>query len=439
MKRVADTEEADKADAIWVLLLLLLSGNPAVNAVFGGGELVLSVAAVLLLLVVMSRNLSLSSTRFAYVTLALTAIQLVQASELGFFPVTILGSITRLLIGACIVVLVGDFTRAYIRAMVAIATYALVMYAIDQVTLRMGGGFRDLFAPLEQLIGIDGDHHFTLVYTFTELEGTYRNAAFFREPGLFAGYLLFAILFVVLRASDLERSQVRQYLLVLVLALASTFSTAGYVTLPFVLAAVAVRQQSGRLTRLPRKRILVIVLAVCLGALWLINESSEFLEEKIAHQYEQFLDEGRGHEITRFGSALLDIEAIEERPITGWGLHESTKYALTPELAELSPSGGVTGWARSFGLAGLAVLVIAVWSGLRSFGRLSSIGRLYITFVVILIAQPNTFLNFPLFMALLFLRDSTRLTQLGDEVVAASERVAQSREQVIDAGAVSNS
>ncbi len=160
------------------------------------------------------------------------------------------------------------------------------------------------------------------MYTFTEYAGTYRNAAFFREPGLFAGYLLLAILFLVLRAPELERRKRNRYLMVLIVALASTFSTAGYVTLPFVMAASAFRHHERRLRRAPRKYVLLAVLALSIGAVWLVSQNSDFLADKLLRQYEGFLEQGRGYEITRFGSAYLDVEAIRERPLTGWGLHE---------------------------------------------------------------------------------------------------------------------
>lgn len=393
-----------RRDAYLVAALLVISGNPSVSAIAGGDEIVLSLAAVVMALALLARGTSVARTRLVPVAAALTAIQVLQAFDFGFFPfVTALGLVTRLFLGAAVVAMAADFSMAYVRAMVAIAIYALIMYAVDQTFLQLGGGFRELFEPLEEVIGIQADHHFALVYTFTENAGTHRNAAFFREPGLFAGYLLLAILFVVLRAKDLERGERNRYLAVLIVALASTFSTAGYVTLPLVLAASAFRSHERRHHRAPRKRVVLAVLALSVGAVWLVSQNSDFIADKVLHQYETFLDEGRGYEITRLGAAYLDAQAIRERPLTGWGLHESTRFSMTPELAELFPSGGVTGWARSYGLLGLGVLMWSLVLALRSISGTRGVGALYVTVVVLLIVQPNTFLNFPFFMGLMLL------------------------------------
>jgi hypothetical protein len=336
---------------------------------------------------------------------ALVAIQILQCFEFQFWPVgTILGSVTRLFIAAAAVALVEDFPAAYVRAITIIAVYCLVMWAIDQSTHVLGLDFRALFTPLEQSIGFTADHRFTGVYTFCVLDGSYRNAGFFREPGLFAGYLLLGLLWLMLDRSGVALGLRRQRIAILLAALLTTFSTAGYVTIPLVFAAVAFEHGPSRARSRSRKTLFVAVLGLSVAGLWIVSQNSTFLEEKVAAQYDEFVDEGKNYEITRFGAALLDLEAIQERPWFGWGLHESTKFAQTPELAELSPSGGVTGWARSFGLVGLAVFLLAIGAGLRSRVGGNLTAAIYATAVIVVITQPNTFLNYPTFFALLFLR-----------------------------------
>ncbi len=91
---------------------------------------------------------------------------------------------------------------------------------------------------------------------------------------------------------------------------------------------------------------------------------------------------------------------------------------MTPELAELFPSGGVTGWARSFGLLGLGISVWSLGLALRSISSTKGLGALYVTLVVLVIVQPNTFLNFPFFMGLMLLPSSRRTSQMAQHHVA---------------------
>ena len=436
-----------RSDTVWMIVMLVISGNPAVYPLAGGEENLLPIVAAVLGFAVVARRARVFQPRVLWVTAALVGIQLVQCYEFQFWPVvTILGMVTRLFIAAAVVALVEDFPAVYVRAITIVATYCLAMWVLDQTALALRLDFRGLFAPIEQAIGLHADHRFALVYTFSILHGSYRNAGFFREPGLFAGYLLLGLLWLMLdrrgvapRASSLGASpqgdsdpscaadrdraitaRVRRRRIVVVLAaLLTTFSTAGYVTIPVVLAAVAF-EHGERIKRVvSRKAMFVAVLVVSLGGLWLVSKNTTFLEDKIQSQYEEVVDETANYETARFGAALLDLEAIEERPYLGWGLHESTKFAEIPEFAQLSPSGGVTGWARSFGIVGVVVFLLAIWAGLRPLVSGSLAASIYATAAIAVIAQPNTFLNYPTFLALMFLR---RPPERHDQVVAGPER-----------------
>jgi hypothetical protein len=394
----------ERSDTFWAFLLLLLSGNPIFYQQ-GSGETVLPVVAVVFGLAAGARRARIFEPRVVRVIGALVAIQLVQCYQFQFWPVvTILGAVTRLFVAATVVALIDDFPAAYVRAITIIAIYCLVMWTIDQTALVLGIDFRALFSPLIQTFGFTADHRFAGVYTFTVLDGSYRNAGFFREPGLFAGYLLLGLLWLMLDKSGAAPQVRRRRIAVVLAALLTTFSTAGYVTIPLVLAAVAFQHGEAARRATSRKTVFVAVLVASLAALWLVSENTSFLEEKVLAQYGELIDEGKNYEITRFGAALLDLEAVQDRPWFGWGLHESTKFAQTPELAELAPSGGVTGWTRSFGLLGLAVLLLAIWAGMRLVVGGNLAASVYATAVIVVIAQPNTFLNFPAFYALMFLR-----------------------------------
>lgn len=418
-----------RADTAWMLVMLLISGNPAVYALAGGDEIFLPGAAVVFGFAAIATRARIFEPRVLRVTAAFVVIQLVQCYEFQFWPVTtILGMVTRLFIAAAAAAMIEDFPAAYVRAITIVAAYCLVMWTIDQSALALQLDFRGLFAPLEQAIDIHADHRFAGIYTFTVLDGTYRNAGFFREPGLFAGYLLLGLLWLMLDRSGIAPRVRRRRIGVVLAALLTTFSTAGYVTLPLVLTAVAF-EHGKRIRRVvSRKAVFVAVLVVTLGGLWLVSQNTTFLEDKIQSQYEEFVDEAKNYEITRFGAALLDLNAIKERPYLGWGLHESTKFAQTPELAELSPSGGVTGWARSFGLVGVAVFLLAIYAGLRLLVGGSLAASVYATAVIVVIAQPNTFLNFPMFLALMFLR---RPPEPSVRVLASSEPARQPGAQTV--------
>lgn len=424
-------------NTLWMILVLVVSGNPAIYAVTGGENVLLPVVAVGLGAVAVSRNARIFEPRVLAVTGALVVIQLVQCYMFGFWPwLTIAGAVTRIFIAAALVAIVRDFPATYLRAIELVAAYCLVMWTIDQTAMALGLDFRGLFSPLEHWVGIDGEHHFDLVYTFAQLEHTYRNCGVFREPGLFAGYLLLGLLFLMIDRSGVAPNVRRRRIIILLATLLTTFSTAGYVTIPLVLAPVAFDHGTAIRRRVAaRKDVLAGVLVVSLAGLWLVSRNTTFLEDKIELQYEEFVDEAKNFEITRFGAFMLDMQAISERPVFGWGVNEKTKYALTPDLVEFSPSGGTTGWLRSYGIAGLSVLLLAMFASFRPLLGGSKAAAAYVVAAVVVVAQPNTFLNYPLILCLMFLR---RPLEHRDEVVASPEPIADPREHVIEPTPVQN-
>lgn len=396
-------------DVALVIFLLFLSGNPVVGA-SGIAEAIFASSALFLgvLLIAIRRNFRWS--HFLAIAVPLLAVMAVQAVDFEFLPVvTILGVLTKLFIGASVVWLVEDFPFAFVRAMVLLSSFALAIYGIDQLAIAGGLDFRGLFAPLERLAGASADHRFVLVHSFM-VDGAHRNAGFFREPGLFAGYLLLAILFLLLRERHFRRRTFLAYLAILTIALLSTFSTAGYVTLPFVLAVFAVlgvkprTSGQGMRSSYARTSAVVAIFAIGGAGAWTFLTEAEFVSDKIIAQLDLFNSQERGFEVTRFGGAYFDMQAIKERPVTGWGVHGQTKYALTPELEELAVSGGVTGWWRSFGAIGLLALLISYWKCAYSLTWSRPALATYVTLLFLIIAQPNTFLMFSFFQGLMFVR-----------------------------------
>jgi hypothetical protein len=170
-----------RSDTAWMLMLLLISGNPAVYALSGGQDYLLPSTAVIVGIAAVVRRARIFEPRVLRVIAALVAIQLVQCYEFQFWPVvTILGMVTRLFVAAAMVALIEDFPAAYVRAITIVAIYCLVMWTLDQITLSLRIDFRGLFSPLEQAIGLNVDHRFAGVFTFTVLDGSYRDAGFSR-------------------------------------------------------------------------------------------------------------------------------------------------------------------------------------------------------------------------------------------------------------------
>jgi hypothetical protein len=237
----------------------------------------------------------------------------------------------------------------------------------------------------------------------------FRNAAFFREPGLYAGYILLGFLFLFLSIDSFSRRQRAAYFLILLVSLITTFSYAGYVILPLVLlTGVLIARRSTLNTSRGRSATVFrsLFYTTCGTALCyfvLVPAAENPLIGRLMMEIQAVDMEEYGQEITRVGGFILDLDAIAVKPLLGWGLHSDTRFALTPELAAFSPSGGTSGWVRSFGLVGLFAYALSLYRGLLPCARRRAIVAGFATATILIIAQPNTFLNYPLFLGLMFL------------------------------------
>lgn len=64
-----------------------------------------------------------------------------------------------------------------------------------------------------------------------------------------------------------------------------------------------------------------------------------FLHDKIYDQHYGVETRSNRWHGTRFGSLVFDLKYIKERPLTGWGLHPKTRYALDPWVTEEEGNG----------------------------------------------------------------------------------------------------
>ena len=142
-----------------------------------------------------------------------------------------------------------------------------------------------------------------ILYTFDPIAmKDYRNPGPFWEPGAFAVYLIVALIFNIIKEGNLLTKKN----VVFVIALITTFSTAGYIALFFLMCGYFIFNRG-----LSQKIILIVFVIASLS----IYTNTTFLKEKVTHNL-YIADESTS---SRFGSALADYRLFEKSPIVGWG------------------------------------------------------------------------------------------------------------------------
>ncbi len=401
-------ERATMKDRLLTLWLLVISGNQwflkGIPGICSREVLLVVSAGVLLSLLHRRGNLGPSRVELLpfLVFGALISLQGVLLQSINL--TTTLGFFCRLFIGYATLKLVRRFSAVYCEVIVAVAVLALVFWVlqISGVLNWTEGLIRSL--PGNKPSGTRGSvilH--TFVYSDLERGGfSGGNAGMFWEPGAFGGYLLLGLLFLALARDSFPVRLRERYRFILLAASISTMSTTAYLILPLVYvfhAFVKTRR---------------IAIAKLFGALFVSGcfayfawHQLDFVGQKTMTQYETAMGTiGRTWHLNRIGNALLDWEYIRRRPLTGWGLHSETRWALHYNVEEMGLSGlgnGLTDFTAKFGFIGMGTFAGMAWLGFFRLSGRSKIVATSIAGIIVIMLNGECFLGHPLFFGLMFL------------------------------------
>ncbi|MBL8327724.1 MAG: hypothetical protein JNJ71_02660 [Rubrivivax sp.] len=221
----------------------------------------------------------------------------------------------------------------------------------------------------------------------------WRNSGPVWEPGAYQGII--NLTFLLTPARTLISSRHRWKVLVLLLALLTTFSTTGYIALFLVLVYKLLRLRRLGLIKVP---LVAAVLAISV----MTYLEADFLGEKIAQQVantqirEDFTPD-------RFGALLFDLHYIEKNPWFGNGMHEATRFADHPHLhgEPLGHGNGLSNFIATMGYFGLLVYLTLLWFSRTGWNNLD---RSAVSLVLMLLVFGEQFMMLPLFLGLPFLR-----------------------------------
>lgn len=367
-----------------VLLLICFSGNPAFvssGILSKVGALVLAVLAFVLFFPRIGKH---EYKIVAGWMLFLTVIFAAQYLTLHYIsPLACLNFMAKMLTAILVPMVIGPkFRVIYLRLMAFFGLISLCFFFLNLC---------GVYFP--SLIEIETKGESLFVYTQMKAgyDGSlYRNSGMFWEPGAFSGYIIFAFLLYV----DNLRFLIRRHLpevLILVVCLITTFSTAGYILLAILAVYYLMAYSKNRALKYS-------LLVVAVPAIIVAFVSLDFLGEKIVGQFKDIENVNTSKiSYERIGSLIFDSQYIALHPLFGNGLPAKTRYSLHQEFPEellAAFSNGFSGCLASMGVLFMLVYLISIWKN-PSLKR-----KALVIFVVVLSLQSEYFLNYPLFLSL---------------------------------------
>lgn len=380
-------------DALMMLVLIMISGNPAALSV--GKEI--AYVSVLLLFVAYWKfrkvRLHLDTLSLSFLALVAFVVFIQYVTFGGMVVTSALGFFVRLLIAVLAARVIPRFHMTFANTMVWIAALGVGIHTL----YLLGVDIVALLSFLQVPIDTDARDSFAI---HTVIPGTeQRNCGMFWEPGAFAGYIVVALYLIVVG----ERSQSSWWkVLILVLADITTLSTTGYVA-GFVVFLYWVYLIMGKRQSLYRYTIFPAVLVGGLWGGWYAFQTLPFLQEKIQDRVDSTAAQEENSEINRFGNFVYDLTFIEKEPIFGWGTTPNTKLIEDPNAVEAAQGqgNGLSGFYVKFGVIVGSMYFFLVYHSLAYLTK-SKIERLFGLGIMAMALFGEQFLNYPLLLAFAF-------------------------------------
>ena len=345
-----------------VLLLLCFSGNPlfVANGNYQQNYIICLIFFAVVCLVRNQYNVIAKSFLYLLPFVLAFVLHLIlfknEMSPFLFFSVSVL-------IGTLALSTVKtEFEKSYVDVMFWLAAFSLICFVFFKITGLVYG---------IRLSSTDGTSliFYTQLLSFGEFYD--RNSGMFWEPGAYQGYLNLALFFLL--KSNHNNKKLK--LLVLSLALLSTYSTTGYLVYAVIIASVVL---SNKEMSIPTK---VLFLATLISLFVYVYTTLDFLQDKI--QYETSTQE---KEKSRILDYTYFYNIIKENFIFGVG------------LVELSTGNGFVAFLLSWGLLGVLYYFLLLYSRIRKYWNSRDTFLFFV--VVLLCLQGEGFLSYPLFLGL---------------------------------------
>ena len=302
---------------------------------------------------------------------------------------SVISMTAKLVIGYLILQTVGvKFTETFILVVVALAAFSLLGFFIDYFGL-----FGEVLSKLPK-VGDAGHEGILYLYGYIG-ESRHRNSSIFFEPGAYQGFLNTALFMLLFSKADFTTRRRWIFILVLLVALFTTFSTTGFLIFSLMLGLFLVR---GKMLSTSGKTILVGVVLASLAIF-----SAKFHSVIFVKIDDYLSGEGEAHGYSadkRQFDLKVDLE-IFKKHIFGTG---HRKYAEEFTAIGITKGGSSNGVSRILAIYGFPFGLFIFGSYYFGLYRLLGGGIVSLTsfmmFLMFLMGE-SYFIEAPISMALI--------------------------------------
>ncbi len=373
---------------LYTFLFVAMSGNPLFSISDDTSKYVF-IAFVLVLVAKHHTYFNLNKGIVYYRFFAFyVLIFLFQKLVLGFvsFPSTI-AFMARITLGYIIIRYVGhNFKYAFFQIMFIVSLISLFGFMWN----FLGKNIPYIYYTPAADIYSDNSSRNIIFYNQHGSGG--RNSGMFWEPGAFACYICLTFLFYLGHIRTLLKLHKWKVIIILI-ALITTFSTTGYIVL-FIIGIATIYIEYKK-----KYGAFVLPILITFGLIaYITYQNTEFMKDKMDHQVEAASQRDQGEFAPdRMSAFLFDLHYIGKHPLVGNGFHTTTRFADHPSLQKenLGHGNGFSDFLASMGILSFLFYLFFIVRYNKNYPVIFVI-------CIIVLLQGEPLLNYPLFLCLPF-------------------------------------
>ncbi|MDA7803876.1 O-antigen ligase family protein [Crocinitomix sp.] len=260
----------------------------------------------------------------------------------------------KLLVGYQVISTIGlAFLIHYERYIYVFAAISLPFFAIQLISYE---GLKLIIGFFENAIpGLDyrGDWYVNSFFFTLNDNAEFRNSGMAWEPKGFANMIDLAIIFNLMR----NKFKINKRLIILTLALITTFSTLGYLVLCIVIPVLYVINIKSRQKKIIAFFLGAIVVVSVLSLDFMLSKITSEIENRESHfVYIDNETDARSVTLGRFGSMALAVKDFPKNPWVGIGMQD--KERTQGKYTRLVWVSGLADFLSRFGIIGVIFLIL---------------------------------------------------------------------------------
>lgn len=245
--------------------------------------------------------------------------------------------------------------KVYVKVMYVIAICSIVLYVIDMI-------MPSALSFLPKVTNSAGVEKGTILFAVTPTQN--RNYGCFWEPGAFQTYLLLAFIIEVFEFNVRNKKRV----ITLLIALVTTFSTAGYAAMIISTVAVLLSGLTDTVLKKSARNIIIIVLIACVVAYFIIQNFYPQLWYVLFGKLENYNQTQNDNSSTgvRVNAVVEGFEIFLKNPFFGVG-KTKMKYMFYTIYGHTMVTCTYVNWFAYFGTAFGCLMLYGLFMYTRNF------------------------------------------------------------------------